>query len=66
MKNPFQFGRELGASEIVDRAEEVAAVVETIKSGGKLFMIGPRRYGKTSILRAAAEQAAARKIEVLP
>lgn len=65
MKNPFQFGRELGASEIVDRAEEVAAVVETITSGSKLFMIGPRRYGKTSILRTAAEQSEATGAVVL-
>ncbi len=57
MKNPFQFGRELGAGEIVDRETEIAAVIGTINSGGKLFVIGPRRYGKTSILRAAAEQA---------
>jgi len=65
VKNPFQFGRELGASEIVDRAEEVAAVVETIKSGSKLFLIGPRRYGKTSILRAAAERSEATGAVVL-
>lgn len=65
MKNPFQFGRELGAGEIVDRVEEVAAVAEAVKSGGKLFVIGPRRYGKTSILRSAAEQAEAAGAVVL-
>lgn len=65
MKNPFQFGRELGASEIVDRAEEVATVIETIISGSKLFLIGPRRYGKTSILRVAAEQSEANGAVVL-
>lgn len=57
MKNPFQFGRELGASELVDRTEEVRLVVRTIEQGGKLFLIGPRRYGKTSILRAGSERA---------
>ena len=56
IKNPFEFGRELGVEEIVDRDAEVAEVVQTIDNGGKLFMIGPRRYGKTSILKAAEDR----------
>lgn len=56
MENPFQFGRELGADELVDREGEIAEVTETIREGGKLFLIGPRRYGKTSVLKAAADR----------
>jgi uncharacterized protein len=56
MKNPFEFGRELGVEEIVDREAEIAEVKATIEQGGKLFLIGPRRYGKTSILRAAQDR----------
>lgn len=55
MDNPFQFGRELGADELVDREEEIAEVAATIRRGGKLFLVGPRRYGKTSILKAAED-----------
>ena len=51
MTNPFEFGRELGVAEIVDREAEITEVVETVTHGGKLFIIGPRRYGKTSILK---------------
>jgi len=58
MENPFEFGRELGADELVDRQEEVAEVTRVIKGGEKLFVIGPRRYGKTSILKAAHDRAA--------
>lgn len=58
MENPFEFGRELGADELVDRQEEVAEVIRVIKGGEKLFVIGPRRYGKTSILKAAGDRAA--------
>ena len=47
-----------GVGELVDRDDEVASVVNTIRNHGKLFLIGPRRYGKTSILRAASEKAA--------
>jgi uncharacterized protein len=56
MENPFQFGRELGADELVDREDEIAQVTTAIRDGGKLFLIGPRRYGKTSILKAAEDR----------
>ncbi len=58
MDNPFEFGRELGSDELVNRIEELALVKQTINSGGKLFVIGPRRYGKTSLLKASAEKSA--------
>lgn len=58
MKNPFQFGRELGLGSLVDREDEVAAVMRTIRDGNKLFLIGPRRFGKTSILKTAADELA--------
>ena len=57
MENPFEFGRELGADELVNRLAELAIVRETIQTGAKLFVIGPRRFGKTSLLKAAAESA---------
>jgi hypothetical protein len=57
VENPFQFGRELGVDELVDRQDEVADVIRTISDGGKLFLIGPRRYGKTSILKVASDRA---------
>lgn len=63
--NPFQFGRELAAVELVDRETEVAAVVEAMAQGGKLFLVGPRRYGKTSILRAASDRVTSNKGVVL-
>jgi uncharacterized protein len=52
--NPFQFGRELGPAELVDRKVELAMIADTFTCRGKLFLIGPRRYGKTSILRVAS------------
>ncbi len=55
MDNPFTYGRELGLDELVNRQEELKLVVNTIKTGEKLFLIGPRRYGKTSLLKAAAQ-----------
>jgi len=49
--NPFRYGRE--ADVLVDRTDELARVVRVSEESGTLFLIGPRRFGKTSILRAA-------------
>jgi len=57
MKNPFEFGRALTSTELVDREEELAEVTAALLGSSKLFLIGPRRYGKTSILRAAELEA---------
>ena len=54
--NPFEFGKEIDPSRLVDRHEEVDIVARTGVNGGCLFLIGPRRYGKTSILAAAAQR----------
>lgn len=50
--NPFEFGRELDPKELVDRDEELAVLARVAANRGKLFFIGPRRFGKTSILAA--------------
>jgi hypothetical protein len=59
--NPFHYGREVDI--LVDRDEELARVIRVSRECGTLFLIGPRRFGKTSILRAAeAELAGAGKV----
>lgn len=65
LRNPFEFGGELKASSLIDREQELDQVVRTIENGGKLFLIGPRRYGKTSILAAAEDRLAGSKVAVL-
>ncbi len=56
-RNPFEYGRELGPGELADREEEIAEVRRTLLEGGKHFLIGPRRYGKSSIHNVAAIEA---------
>ena len=65
MKNPFEFGRPVGEIELVDRQNELRAVKSALTQGQKLWLIGPRRYGKTSILVTAQEQLRARNAIVL-
>ncbi len=54
LPNPFKFGLVMEPADLVDREEEVAATVSSLHNGQRLFLIGPRRYGKTSILRKAS------------
>lgn len=63
--NPFEYGRELSLSELIDRTDELAVVETVIRNRGKLFIIGPRRFGKTSLLSAASEAAHAAGVIVL-
>lgn len=63
--NPFEFGGELKASSLIDREHELDLVVRTLEAGGKLFLIGPRRYGKTSILAAAEDKLSQSALVVL-
>ncbi len=56
-RNPFEYGRELGPDELVDREDELARIEAVIRNRGKLFLIGPRRFGKTSLLSAAGQRA---------
>jgi len=48
--NPFEFGRAMRADAIVDREEEMRRLTDAVRNGERLFLIGPRRYGKTSLL----------------
>ena len=56
-RNPFEYGRELNRDELVDRGRELEEIAATIRNRGKLFLIGPRRFGKTSLLHVAAVEA---------
>ncbi|MHB8721772.1 MAG: AAA family ATPase [Steroidobacteraceae bacterium] len=38
------------ADSIVDREEELRRLIDAVRNGERLFLIGPRRYGKTSLL----------------
>ena len=64
-RNPFEFGRELALDELVDRERELRALTAVLTGAGKCFLIGPRRYGKTSLLAGAATLAARQKTLVL-
>ncbi|MGH7890208.1 MAG: AAA family ATPase, partial [Thermodesulfobacteriota bacterium] len=58
MENPFQFGRELVSDTLFSRTGEMEAIRDSMENSGTLFITGPRRYGKTSLLKASADDSA--------
>jgi hypothetical protein len=60
MQNPFIYGEVVPASAFVDREEELARLSADLLAGQKVFLISPRRYGKSSLVQQALRAAARR------
>jgi AAA+ ATPase superfamily predicted ATPase len=58
MENPFVYGEVVPATSFVDRVDELDRLVRDLGSGQKVFLISPRRYGKSSLIRQALRAAA--------
>lgn len=58
MTNPFAYGRHFHTRTLVGRRAELAEIGRAIRNRGRLFLTGPRRFGKTSLLAAAGAEAA--------
>jgi energy-coupling factor transporter ATP-binding protein EcfA2 len=52
-RNPFRYGADFDPNDVVGRKDEITRAARAIRDGQRLFLIGPRGYGKTSILLAA-------------
>ena len=48
--NPFFYGGAVGGNYFVDREKEIATLLADLKQQNKIFLISPRRYGKTSLI----------------
>jgi hypothetical protein len=53
MQNPFVYGEVVPAAAFVDRVSELDRLVADLADGQKVFLISPRRYGKSSLVRHA-------------
>ena len=58
MDNPFVYGEVVPVASFVDRVEELDRLVRDLASGQKVFLISPRRYGKSSLVHQALRAAA--------
>jgi uncharacterized protein len=65
--NPFVYGEVVPTSSFVDREVELERLTGDLQAGQKIFLISPRRYGKSSLVRqalAAAARGGALTVEV--
>jgi hypothetical protein len=58
MTNPFIYGEVVPAAAFVDRETELDRLTRDLLAGQKIFLISPRRYGKSSLVRQALRAAA--------
>ncbi len=67
MPNPFVYGEVVPLPAFVDREAELDRLTRDLLAGQKVFLISPRRYGKSSLVRQAlraAERGGALTVEV--
>jgi hypothetical protein len=53
MDNPFVYGEVVPASAFTDREGELDRLVADLQAGQKVFLISPRRFGKSSLIQQA-------------
>lgn len=53
MDNPFVYGEVVPGEAFVDREVELDRLIADLAGGQKVFLISPRRYGKSSLIRQA-------------
>jgi len=58
VSNPFVYGEVVPLSAFVDREDELDRLTRDLLAGQKVFLISPRRYGKSSLVRQALHAAA--------
>jgi uncharacterized protein len=60
MPNPFVYGEVVPAASFVDREVELDRLTTDLLAGQKVFLISPRRYGKSSLVSQALRATARR------
>ena len=63
--NPFVYGEIVPASAFVGRGAELDRLTADLSDGQKIFLISPRRYGKSSLVRQALAVLARRRVATL-
>jgi hypothetical protein len=60
--NPFVYGEIVTAGAFADRETERAKLAADLEAGQKVFLISPRRYGKSSLIRRVMQTLARRRM----
>jgi len=62
LDNPFVYGEIVPRAAFIDREVELDRLVEDLADGQKVFLISPRRYGKSSLVRQALDILSRRRL----
>jgi len=52
-ENPFVFGEIIDDANFVDRTQELDQLLRDLADGQKIFLLSPRRFGKSSLVAVA-------------
>jgi hypothetical protein len=55
VQNPFRFGSVVTGADFADRRRELAGLRRELQDGQHIFLVSPRRFGKTSLIFALLE-----------
>lgn len=55
MENPFIYGKAVTGKELCDREDELQKLTRTAQNAGRIFILSPRRYGKSSLMSTLLE-----------
>ena len=56
MENPFVYGEVVSGEQFSNRKKEIQEFLRDMQSGERIFLISPRRYGKTSLIMNVLEE----------
>src|SRR3954453_19884112 len=65
IRNPFTYGDLVSDESFTDRADELAQLRADLRNGQNVALIAPRRYGKSSLVKAALSDLLAEGILVV-
>ncbi len=60
--NPFVYGEIVAAGAFADRDDEFHSLTTDLRAGQKVFLISPRRYGKSSLIRRSLDALARERV----
>lgn len=65
MRTPFVFGKIVSGDAFTDREKETEKLVSNFKYGVNTFLVSPRRWGKTSLVKKAKSIAENKKLKIV-
>jgi hypothetical protein len=64
-ENPFVYGEIVPVAAFLDREAERAQLAQDLLDGQKVFLVAPRRYGKSSLLAVVLDELRARHVRAV-